>query len=78
MQPVRDETVTVSESDPQKPQLQVDLPRVEVEAPTLEKVRVQSNYFFFIYYLEAEGLFPAVRIFLDLFPRAGYFFNAFD
>ena len=29
-------------------------------------------------YLEAEGLFPAVRIFLDLFQRAGYFFNVFD
>ena len=30
------------------------------------------------HYLETESLFPAVRIFLDLFPRAGYFFNAFD
>ena len=29
-------------------------------------------------YLEAEGLFPPVTIFLDLFPRAGYVFNAFD
>ena len=29
-------------------------------------------------YLEAEGLFPPVTIFLDLFLRASYFFNAFD
>ena len=29
-------------------------------------------------YLEAEGLFPPVTIFLDLFLHAGYFFNAFD
>ena len=30
-------------------------------------------------YLETEyRLFPPVTIFLDLFPRAGYFFNAFD
>ena len=28
-----------------------------------------------IIYLEAEGLFPAVRIILNLFPRAGYFFQ---
>ena len=29
------------------------------------------------YYLETEcRLFPPVTIFLDLFPRAGYFFNA--
>ena len=28
--------------------------------------------------LEDEGLFPPVRIFLNLFLRAGYFFNAFD
>ena len=31
------------------------------------------------YFLETEyRLFPPVTIFLDLFPRAGYFFNAFD
>ena len=29
-------------------------------------------------YLEAEGLFPPVRIFFNLFPCAGYFFNASD
>ena len=29
-------------------------------------------------YLEAEGLFPPVRIFLNLFLCAGYFFNASD
>ena len=28
-------------------------------------------------YLEAEGLFPPVRIFLNLFLRAGYFFQCF-
>ena len=32
-----------------------------------------------IYYLETEyRLFPPVTIFLDLFPCAGYFFNASD
>ena len=32
-----------------------------------------------LYYLETEyRLFPPVTIFLDLFPCAGYFFNAFD
>ena len=30
------------------------------------------------FFLEAEGLFPPVTILLDLFPCAGYFFNAFD
>ena len=30
-----------------------------------------------VHYFEAEGLFPPVTIFLDLFPHAGYFFNAF-
>ena len=29
-------------------------------------------------FLEAEGLFSPVRIFLNLFPCAGYFFNASD
>ena len=30
-------------------------------------------------YLETEyRLFPPVTIFVNLFPRAGYFFNAFD
>ena len=33
----------------------------------------------FLFYLETEcRLFPPVTIFLDLFPCAGYFFNAFD
>ena len=32
-----------------------------------------------INYLETEyRRFPPVTIFLNLFPRAGYFFNAFD
>ena len=31
-----------------------------------------------LYYLEAEGLFPPVRIFFNLFPCAGYLFNALD
>ena len=30
-------------------------------------------------HLEMEyRLFPTVKIFVNLFPRAGYFFNAFD
>ena len=33
---------------------------------------------FFFFYLEAEGLFPAVRIFPNLFSRAGNFLNASD
>ena len=37
------------------------------------------NNKFMIDYLETEcRLFPPVRIFLYLFLRAGYFFNAFD
>ena len=36
-------------------------------------------FFSFYSFLETEyRLFPPVTIFLDLFPRAGYFFNAFD
>ena len=35
-------------------------------------------YIFCPFYLEAEGLFPPVTIFLNLFPCAGYFFNAVD
>ena len=33
---------------------------------------------FLCYSLEAEGLFPLVRIFFNLLPCAGYFFNASD
>ena len=43
---------------------------------SLVKAPIIASYF--LYNLEAEGLFPPVRIFLNLFLRAGYFFNAFD
>ena len=46
--------------------------------PTLVSL-TPSWHDFSIIYLETEyRLFPPVTIFLNLFPRAGYFFNAFD
>ena len=45
---------------------------------TITKHNTMNNVFIILCNLQAEGLFPPVRIFLNLFPRAGYFFNASD
>ena len=43
------------------------------------RVNHYNHSILILVYLETEyRLFPPVTIFLDLFLRAGYFFNAFD
>ena len=49
------------------------------EIPTRRHVGTVFTILKSNHYLETEcRLFPPVTIFLDLFPSAGYFFNAFD
>ena len=45
---------------------------------SIESILLYQSFNFNVYLETEYRLFPPVTIFVNLFPRAGYFFNAFD